>query len=134
MRTAIYPLCSAWGNPWFPHEPPPSRIAAANTTRAALGPSPAPPTNASLRQSLSSLLLSLLQELRRRPRPFAFLHLLHHLLHLLAGREQLVDLLDRGAAARRDPLAAGAVDQVRDGAPLPGRPEDRPPAPAPFRF
>src|SRR5262245_3031403 len=55
---------------------------------------------------LSPLLLSLLQELRWEPRHFAFLHLLHHLLHLLAGREQLVDLLDRGAAARSDPLAA----------------------------
>ena len=41
-------------------------------------------------------------------------HLLHHLLHHLARLEQLVDLLHGRARAARDPLAAVAVDHVRD--------------------
>src|SRR5436190_11289149 len=40
-------------------------------------------------------------------------HLLHQLRHLLARLEQLVDLLDFGAAPSGDPLPPGAVDQVR---------------------
>src|SRR5204862_3686450 len=40
-------------------------------------------------------------------------HLLHQLRHLLASLEQLVDLLDLGAAPAGDPLPARAVDQVR---------------------
>src|SRR5438093_8926615 len=40
-------------------------------------------------------------------------HLLHQLRHLLASLEQLVHLLDLGAAAPGDPLPARAVDQVR---------------------
>ena len=40
-------------------------------------------------------------------------HLLHELLHLLACGKELVDRLHRRAAAARDPLAARAVDHVR---------------------
>ncbi len=39
-------LKPGWGNPWFPHGPPPSRFMASGTTWAALGQSPAPPTTA----------------------------------------------------------------------------------------
>src|SRR5829696_9946773 len=42
-----------------------------------------------------------------------FPDLLHHLLHLLAGGHELVDLLDGHARPGRDALAARAVDEVR---------------------
>src|SRR3954451_6703939 len=42
---------------------------------------------------------------------------LHHLRHLLPRLDQLIDLLDGGARAGGDPLAARGVDDVRD-APL----------------
>src|SRR6187551_3656563 len=46
-------------------------------------------------------------------RHLALAHAFHHLLHLLAGLEQPVDLLHRGTAALRDPNPALAVDHVR---------------------
>src|SRR5262249_9474357 len=46
---------------------------------------------------------------RRLPAP----HLLHQLGHLLPSLEQLVDVLDVGAAPAGDPLSPRAIDQVR---------------------
>src|SRR5881394_3219328 len=54
-------------------------------------------------------------------------HLLHQLRHLLASLEQLVHLLDLGAAAPGDPLPARAVDQVRQRALARRHREDDPP-------
>src|SRR6188472_2722643 len=51
--------------------------------------------------------------LARQRGHLALSELLHHLRHLLAGLEQLVDLLDSRAATPRDPLPTRAVDDVR---------------------
>src|SRR5215204_5902669 len=64
------------------------------------------------RSGLASSALCL-HQLRWEPGHLALPHLLHHLLHLLPSREQLVHLLDVGAAACGDPLPPRPVDQVR---------------------
>ena len=62
------------------------------------------------------LAASAARQLRRQRRHLPLAELLHHLLHLLAGGEELVDLVDRGAAAGRDPPASRPVDHVWDAA------------------
>src|SRR5919108_1444973 len=62
--------------------------------------------------AMCSFLAPLLGDYRLDVRHLAAAELLHHLLHLLARGEQLIDLLNAGPAACRDARPAGALDDL----------------------
>src|SRR4051812_278422 len=108
------PITRTWGNPWFPHEPPPSPYCSDTDSSAPAGHSPAPPAMG-YGNSFSSLFHCERQRsaggelpFDRRPR----LALADRATHLLerALELKLVARLD-------DPLEAGVVDARKESDP-----------------
>src|SRR2546428_14158735 len=107
-----FPITRTWGNPWFPHEPPPSPCCSDIGRDAPAGQSRAPPATG-CGNSFSSLLYR-----ERECSPRSQLAVYRRLCFALADRA--AHLLERALELELvpwldDPLEAGVVDPREEG-------------------